>query len=244
MIDREKNCATGDRVVTVSACRMTAAAGGWDFAETHSAAIDRHWAVRSRDSPGFFNGTIYMLADHLLEPDLLSGRLRPVDFKSFLYWKDHGYPDAGLRDCFGSALIRSAEGHVLLGRQRAGNINAGLAYLPGGFIDARDIGSDGSIDIAGSIGREVVEETGIGIAGLTRGEGFLLTFAGPMLSMAVQYRSPLDSATLSDRIHRHIAADPGSELADVVVIRSEADLRGLAMPLYADVLLHHLFPPR
>ena len=233
--------ATSDRVIIVAQCKLEVCTAKWDFTARHRAAIDEHWQGRSLANPGFFNGTVHLLADHDLHDGRLSGRLMPVEFASFLYWKDNGYPDPSVRDAFGSALIRSVEGHVLLGRQSAGNLNAGLAYLPGGFIDQRDIQASGAVDIDGSIAREVVEETGLGLKDLERQTGFILTFAGAMVSIGVEYRSPMQAAALKDRVLLHIASDAQAELAGVEIIQGIRDLDRIAMPIYAEILLRQLF---
>ncbi len=229
-----------ERIVRVQHCRFAAGNERWTLGEEKRAEIDSHWQKRSAQNPGLFNGTIFMLASHLLGADCFEGQLMPVEFKCFLYWKEHGYADRNVRDTFGSALIRSAEGHILLGRQRAGNINAGLAYLPGGFIDGRDVAADGSIDIAASVAREVAEETGLGAGDIERRPGFILTFAGPMLSIAVEYCAHLKSEALAAGIRTRLEQDPNSELEDVTIVREAADLEGLAMPIYAEVLLRGL----
>lgn len=142
-----------------------------------------------------------------------------------------------MRDGFGSALIRSREGYVILGRQRPGNINEGLAYLPGGFIDPRDVADDQSIDIASSVARELAEETGLSADDLVAGNGFVVSQVAAHVSFAVPYTSPLGADDLAARIRAHIAADSNPELEDVVVLTSPADMEGLAMAHYARVLL-------
>lgn len=233
--------ATSDRVSRAETCSLTAGRARWPFAEAEAAAIDAHWARRSAENPGFFNGVIHLLRHHTFENGVFKGELVRTDFKSYLYWREMGFPDASVRDAFGSALIRSAEGHVLLGRQREGNINSGLTYLPGGFIDARDVGVDGSIDIAASVLREVEEETGLPAGGLIRRPGFHVTVTSPLISIAVELVSIAPAEVLRTAMLAHMAADPESELTDAVIVRSSADLSGLAMPDYARILLLHLF---
>lgn len=223
-------------------CTLTVGGGAWDFAELNAAAIDAHWQAGSRDNPNFFNGVIHLLAGSTFDGGHFRGDLVRTDFKSYLYWREMGFPaEAGVRDAFGSALIRSAEGHVLLGRQREGNINSGLVYLPGGFIDARDVDDTGAVDIAGSVLREVTEETGLSAESLARQLGFHLTFAGPLISIAVTLQSREGSAGLRERMLAHMRLDPNSELIDAVIVGSPADLNGLAMPDYARCLLTQLF---
>jgi 8-oxo-dGTP pyrophosphatase MutT (NUDIX family) len=229
------------KVIEVGACRLSVGESRWGFEDEHARQIDDHWARRSAESSRFFNGIIHLLEDGEIGPGGYEGRLLRTDFKSYLYWRDTEFPEAGVRDAFGSALIRSAEGHVVLGRQREGNINAGLTYLPGGFIDPRDIGGDGVVDIDGSVARELAEETGLVIGThLVAEAGYLLTFSGPLVSVACRFRSPLGSAVLGRLISDHIAADRDAELAAPVIVSCREDLAGLSMPSYAHVLLDHL----
>lgn len=230
-----------DRVLRIEGCSLHVSPATWDWASANAEAIDRHWQRRSRESPAMFNGVIHMLSAISLDGAHLHGNFARADFKSFLYWLEQGHPYAGVRDAFGSALIISAEGHVMLGRQRPGNINSGLAYLPGGFIDPSDVSAAGSIDIAGSIVRELVEETGLAAADADIAPGFIATFEGPQLSIAREIRIALPAQSLRARILDHIAKDPNPELADIVIVRSAVDLQGLAMAPYAVRLLKWYF---
>lgn len=232
------------RVQRIAQCVLSVGEGRWPFAEAHAAAIDAHWERRLAANPTMFNGLIHVLGSGTIADGALTGSLLRTDFKSFLYWKDSGYPDRSVRDAFGSALIYAADGAIVLGRQAAGNLNAGLVYLPGGFIDGRDADAEGRVDVAVSVAREVAEETGLEVAGLQRLPGYVLTEAGALLSIAVAYRSPLPAGELQRAIHAHIAADPEPELSEVLMVRSAADIAGLAMPLYAEVLLGHLLAGR
>lgn len=226
--------------------RVTLRAGDtkWAYAQRHAGEIESHWQKARAVTPTFFNGIIYLIEHIDMSEEHFFGRLIKTDFKSYLFWRDRGFElGAGVVDGFGSALIRSAEGHIILGRQRPGNVNSGLAYLPGGFIDGRDVDEHGAVDVAQSVAREVSEETGLGAAELDPQPGFLVTRTGAHVSFAVEYRSDLTSDDLAARIAAHIAADPDPELSAVVVIKCAEDCAGVAMPPYAEVLLAHLLPP-
>jgi len=216
---------------------MRACGENWAYAQAHAAAIDEHWARRSVESPRLFNGAIYVARGMTLESGALDVEFTRIEFKSFLYWREQGYPDTGVRDCFGSALIRSSEGHVLLGRQNAGNMNGGLAYMPGGFIDPRDVGPDGTIDVAASIAREVREETGLQPQELRRLPGHWVTFCGPLVSIATEFRSRETAQTLRERMRRGLARDAEAELDEIVVVRSMSDAPPGLVPPYARLLL-------
>jgi hypothetical protein len=227
----------------VADCVLRADAYDWPFAKGEAAAIDAHWSRRKAEQPGFFNGRVLMMTAASMQTSSdgsqFSATLFEADFKSFLYWRETGHRDRTVRDAFGSALILSAEGYILLGRQHAGNINGGLAYPPGGFIDRRDIGSDGTIDIVASTAREVAEETGLDEGDLDPRGGLWLTTGGIQVSMAKEFRSPLEADALRARILERLAADPDPELADICIVRSIADIAALGdgVPDFARVLV-------
>ncbi len=234
-----KFAAEPDRVVRIESLTLAVSSAHWVYADNHSEAIDAHWKLAIAANPSFFNGVIHVIESIDVGHAHVAARLNATGFKNFLYWRDEGFPaDGGVLDGFGSALIRSAEGHILLGRQRPGNVNAGLAYLPGGFIDSRDVGADGTVDIAASIERELREETGLGLDDLTAEPGFIVTLTGAQVSFAVTYHSTLSAEALATKVRAHIAAEAEPELAEMVIVRGVEDLRGLPMPHYARVLLN------
>ena len=228
-------------ITRVEACDLRLTGEPWPFARDNAAAIDAHWAERCRANPGYFNGAIHaMHGDGAITNGVFAASFLRTDFKSFLYWRETGYPPAGAFDAFGSAIIRSAEGHVLLGRQSGGNINAGLAYPPGGFIDARDVIADGPIDIAASIARELAEETGLDVATLTCKPGFLVTRIGPLVSIGQEFVASQPADELRAGILSRISADPDPELTDIVIVRQRSDLHGLSVPPYAELIVKSL----
>ena len=233
--------AFSDRVVHVAACDLVVCRDAWGFAETHKDAIEAHWARRTADNPNFFNGTIFVLGAAHIAGDTFHGFFLKTDFRSFLYWREQAFPAAGARDAFGSAIIRAGDGSVLLGRQSAGNVNSGLAYPPGGFIDQRDVDGTGHIDLAASIARELSEETGLAVHTSDVTPGYIFTFDGSLVSMGIEYRFSADADALRATILAHTATEAKPELADIVIVRSAADIDGARVPPYTTRLLRHLF---
>lgn len=232
-----------DGVSRVHACRLQASTAQWPFAQRETDAIDGHWAKRCAESPSFFNGTVYMMAagSERLTGGMFACTLFPTGFKNFLYWKEHGYPDADAYDCFGSAILRSVEGHVLLGKQAAGNVNSGLAYLPGGFIDARDVDATGSVDIGASIARELAEETLLASHEIERLPGFRVIRCGAQVSLAVEFRSPLSSDALRTAVLERLRSGGDGELTDLLIVRDQADLSPDYIPVYTRLALSDVF---
>jgi 8-oxo-dGTP pyrophosphatase MutT (NUDIX family) len=227
-------------VVPVSTVDLRAREAPWPFAERNAAAIALHWEKRQSENPGFFNGTIHMLQSYELHGGHFRGRVFPTRFANFLYWRDHGCPDKSVRDCFGSALIRSNDGQYILGRQAPGHINTGMTYLPGGFIDQRDVDAEGRVDIAGSVAREMREEAGFDATDFAKSGGALLTFDENLLSIAIEFVSSANAEVLLAEGEAHVRTDSEGELEALVAIRTMTDLDALQVPAYARHLLQHV----
>lgn len=224
-------------VLRAAECRLHHGAGTWAFAQERRSEIAEHWRKRHAESPSLFDGRVLMMRPPGIDDHVFSAELMAVNFSAYLFWRDKGFVEAGLFDGFGSALIRSREGHVMLGRQRCGNINAGLAYLPGGFIDPRDIRSDGIVDIDASVARELHEETGLGADRFSRVPGYFITVCGRQISIAVEYRSALTAKELRLKLLAAIAQQDEPELEDILTVREAGDIGDLSVAEYVRVLL-------
>lgn len=236
--DERFQCADG--VKKIAACGLRVGNARWAFADENAAAIDAHWKTAARDNPNYFNGGIYLVDGVTAKDDTVNATLLRTDFKSYLYWRASGFPDADVLDGFGSALMRTSDGDVMLGRQRAGNVNGGLTYAPAGFIDADDVDPDGRIPIARSARREAVEETGIEPGLLVQEQGLYLTRSGAQLSFGVPFRVLLSTTEFMRRASAHIAASANSELEAMIAVSASRDVATLSMPRYMRSLLRAL----
>ena len=237
----DDNCRSG--VAFAGSADLRVETYAWAFETENSDAIDRNWRAALAANPSFFNGDVYLTSRASIENGVVAARLFKTDFKTVLYWRELGYPETGVIDGFGSALIHSADGAYIFCRQRPGQINSGMTYLPGGFIDGNDVLADGRIDISRSILRELEEETGLGPADGAPAPGFILTRAEYQLSYALTFNARATAADLIRQIKTRLDADPKSELQDVIEVRSLGDLAGAAMPPYARMLAARMLPP-
>jgi hypothetical protein len=226
-----------DGVTKLASCALRASGARWAFADKNAKAIDAHWVEARQANPNYFNGIVYLVDGGTLSGAALQASLLRTDFKSYLYWRCAGFPEAGVLDGFGSALIRTQDGRIMLGRQRLGNVNGGQVYAPAGFIDERDVDGEGLVRIGRSALREAAEETGIDPAALVKDEGFYLTRSGPQLSIAVPLRVSMTAAEFVRRAAQHIAASPNSELDAIVPVAGLRDIGDLPMPRYMRMLL-------
>lgn len=230
-----------DGVTQLSSCLLQVSSTSWKFAQENAGAIDAKWIEAKRTNPNYFNGVIYLVDGVTVSNGALQASLLRTDFKSYLYWRLAGFPEAGVLDGFGSALIRSQDGCIMLGRQRMGNVNGGQAYAPAGFIDEQDVSADGIIRIDRSALREAAEETGIDPAALEKQDGYYLTRSGPQLSIGVPLRVNMTAAEFVRRAGEHISATPDAELDAIVAVASPSDIENLPLPRYMRVLLDALF---
>src|ERR1700730_6392188 len=102
----------------------------WAFAQERRAEIDAHFTGLSRDNPHAFNGRVLMLHTFDIEDAVLHGGYFETDFASFIAWRDRGWPDMSVRNCFGQGALRAAAGASLLGALGAPTMNACPTYLP------------------------------------------------------------------------------------------------------------------
>jgi 8-oxo-dGTP pyrophosphatase MutT (NUDIX family) len=216
----------------------------WPFAVTQKSAIDAHWLRRSGENPAFFNGQVYMMRGLERIAEGYLAHFSQQAFAEYLYWRETGLSDDGVRDGFGSALVRSREGHILLGRQAAGRLNAGQIYLPGGFLDVRDLRPDGTLDLDASVARELAEETSLDAGILQRVPGYYVLRYGHRCSFVIEYRAPLDAATLRARMLDGIKRDQEGELVDIIIVDRASEIDHLPILEHARFLLHHVLGAR
>ncbi len=203
---------------------LTTRTSVWHPPALDRSAIDAHWAQRLAANPSFFNGVVYVLADYTITDDAFIGTCAPIAFKTFLYWMDHGSPDAGFRDISGAAIVVSREHHLVLGCNAGQTLSAGQASFFCGFIDARDVTPDHRIDIDGNIVRELAEETGLVATDIRRDPRYFVTFQGRVVSLGVAFLSRLSAPTLQRRIMAHSLREDAAEISDVLIIKSAGEL--------------------
>ena len=123
----------------------------WAFAARERTRIDRHWHDLVAANPALWNGQVLMCHSVALAGGLLTGRFFTTDFANFVAWRDWGWPDRTVRNCFGSPVVLSSDGALVYGRMSLRTLNPGGVYPPGGGYQQDSIRVDCNIPAQGGI---------------------------------------------------------------------------------------------
>ncbi len=235
-----KKPVTATRVSQIAACDLSVTDRTWEWARENAAAIERFWKKAIMEKPAMFNGQVLVMGACGVEDGYLRGEAIKTDFASFLHWKDKGLPsDAGVRNVFGCAVVRSSDGHLLFGHMGPHTAASGRVYPMAGTPDLEDV-RDGMLDIEGSIVRELMEEAGLDARDAARQPGYILAEDGGMSALCAVFDYDVPSSELKARMMQHIDTQDEPELDDVVVFRRAAFHVHHRMPGFARTLVQHL----
>jgi len=211
----------------------------WPFADQYRAEIDVHFAKLRVEKSEMWNGRVLLLRRGEISDGVLSGAYSEVDFASFIAWRDWGFPDKAIRNCFPMAALRSSDGAFLLGVMGAHTATAGQIYFPAGTPDPNDIDGD-TVDLERGVIRELIEETGLGPGDFNAEQGWSATPLGQRLALMKVVQARESAATLHERIRAFLASQKQPELSDIHVVRSVNDLRPTMPPYVATFLTSRL----
>jgi 8-oxo-dGTP pyrophosphatase MutT (NUDIX family) len=212
----------------------------WRFALDRQADIAAHFeARRAHARNGIWNGRVLLMHRCGFDDGVLRGACFETDFADYLAWRDWDCPDAGIVNCFAMGALRGSDGAFLLGVMGPHTANAGRVYFPAGTPDPDDIVA-GRLDLAGSVLRELEEETGLGPTDVSPGEGWHAVATGPRLAMMRILRIGQPAEFVRTRILDHLARSPQPELADIRIVRNPSDLDA-AMPNFVTAFLHEMW---
>ena len=195
----------------------------WPFAEERRAEIAVHFAEKQRERPKLWNGRVLLGRDPSVSGDRLTATYFETDFASFLAWRDWGFPDRAVFNGFGMGALRSSDGAFVLGEMGGQTVNAGRIYFPGGTPDPEDIVAGNVLDIAGSIAREIEEETGLRPEDYHPGEHWDCVMVGASVAMMRMLAVDMPGEALKARIEANLSRQAHPELAGIHLVRSLSD---------------------
>jgi len=201
----------------------------WPFASERRAEIEAHWHMLKAAKPALFNGQVLLMHRWSVEGDVFRGAYLPTDYASFMAFRDFGFPDPGKRNCFSMAALQSADGAFLLGEMGGHTANAGAIYFAAGTPDMKDVVGD-RVDLAGSVTRELQEETGLDPTTMTIAPDWTMVAESGRIALMRRMRSPLPAAELVEAVNAFLASEVEPELARVHVIRRVEEIPVNRMP--------------
>jgi 8-oxo-dGTP pyrophosphatase MutT (NUDIX family) len=207
----------------------------WPWAAARRAEIDAFFAKRRQEKPGIWNGRVLLARNADFSGGRLSSSYFETDFASFLAWRDWGFPDRDVFNGFGMGALRSADGAFVLGEMGGHTVNAGRIYFPGGTPDPEDVAGD-RLHIAGSIAREIEEETGLTDADYRPVPHWdcVVTAASIAILRILDVDAP--GQALKARIEANLARQEHPELSGIHLVRTRADFRA-SMPRFVTAFL-------
>jgi hypothetical protein len=211
----------------------------WPFAQTRRADIDAHFAGAQREKPNLWNGRVMLGRNSVFAEDRFSADYFETDFASFLAWRDWGFPDSEVFNGFGMGALRCADGAFVLGEMGHHTANAGRIYFPSGTPDLDDV-RNGAVDIAGSVAREVAEETGLAEADYTASPHWDCVVSGAAIAMIRILRVDMSGEALRARIETTLARQQQPELSAIHLVRGTSDLTA-AMPRFVTAFIEQAF---
>ena len=216
----------------------------WAFARERTADIEAVWQARLATGQKLWNGRVLVSLDaRVIEENgrrIFRADHFETDYAPFLAHRDLGFPDPRVKNCFAMAALRSADGAFLVARMGMHTANAGQLYFAAGTPDHGDIVGD-RVDLAGSILRELAEETKITAADVTLAPGYTIAFESGRIAVLQDTRAHADANTLISRVKTFLATEKNPEIDGLVAIRSEADFVEGPMPPFLPVYLRAQF---
>ena len=213
--------------------------GPWPFADQRRAEIDAHFAIKQREKPKIWNGRILLARDSVFSADRFSACYFDAEFADFLAWRDWGFPDRSVFNGFGMGALRCSDGAFILGEMGHHTANAGRIYFPSGTPDPDDI-RDGAVDIAGSIAREVEEETGLTSADYRAAAHWDCVVSGAAIAMIRMLNVDVTGEELRARIEANLARQDQPELSAIHLVRDSGGLTA-SMPRFVTAFIEQHF---
>jgi len=213
----------------------------WAFSRENEAQIAAHWAEISAGKPAMFNGRILLQHRAAITGGVFQARYFETDYAAFMTWRDSGHPGPALRNGFAMGALRAADGAFLCGRMSGHTANAGMVYFAAGTPDRSDVRQDGTVDLAGSVLRELAEETGLTEAEARVGEGWDAVFSPGRVAFMRPLTIDLPAEEARALMLSRMAGLEEQELDDIVILRSAADCDRHKMAPFMKPYLTHIF---
>lgn len=213
----------------------------WAFRRERAEEIASHWAQISAGKPAMFDGRVMLQHRATMENGIFRAGYFETDYSAFMSWRDFGHPGPVVRNGFAMAALRASDGAFLCGVMGNHTANPGKVYFAAGTPDRSDARPDGTLDLAGSVTRELEEETGLtGREIIVRDSWTAVVMQGRIAFMRpVLVALPAEKARAL--MLSRMATQDEPELADIAIVRGPDDASRLDMPPFMRPYLDHIW---
>lgn len=213
----------------------------WAFASERADEIAAHWEKVSAGKPAMFNGRVMLQHRAAIEDGVFHAGYFEADYAAFLGWRDFGLPPPAIRNGFAMAALRAADGAFLLGRMGDHTANPGKVYFAAGTPDREDVRQDGTLDLAGSVTRELCEETGLTLDEIAVEERWTAVIVPGRVAFMRPVGIDLPAEAARMLMLERMARQDEPELSDIVIVRNLADCAAYDMPPFMTSYLAHIY---
>ena len=213
----------------------------WAFARENAALIAAHWAEISAGKPAMFNGRVMLQHRAAIRDGVFEAGYFETDYAAFLTWRDVGHPGPIIRNGFAMAALRANDGAFLCGKMGEHTANAGKVYFAAGTPDREDMRPDRTLDLAGSVTRELGEETGLRVDEVAVGEGWTALIEPGRVAFMREVRIDLSAEAARALMLDRMSELEEEELSDIVIVRDLAETEKHDMPPFMRRYLAHIF---
>ena len=213
----------------------------WAFARENAALIAAHWAEISAGKPAMFNGRVMLQHRAAIRDGVFEAGYFETDYAAFLTWRDVGHPGPIIRNGFAMAALRANDGAFLCGKMGEHTANAGKVYFAAGTPDREDMRPDRTLDLAGSVARELGEETGLRVDEVAVGEGWTALIEPGRVAFMREVRIDLSAEAARALMLDRMSELEEEELSDIVIVRDLAETEKHDMPPFMRRYLAHMF---
>src|SRR4051812_26685745 len=226
----------------VSRLDLTVQPWRWAFANEQRSQIDAYFTAQRAKTPALWNGRILLGRNAIFADGCFRADYFETDFASFLAWRDWGFPDKAVFNGFGMGALRSSDGAFVMGEMAQHTANAGRIYFPSGTPDLDDVRGD-TLDIPGSVIRELEEETGLTAADYRVEPDWHCVVTGPTIAMLQIINLDMPGDVARARIEANLAREAEPELSSIHLVRGMSDLTP-SMPRFVTAFVEQQFALR
>lgn len=197
------------------------------FERNKAEAIAKNWQREIIATPALFDGTVVLLSELGYTGGRLFGRCHAVRYSTFMYWRTDRV--GTVAHAFAHPMLVTKDNALIAIRMGTHTVNAGRVYFAAGSFEPEDF-PDSRVDAHGNMVREVMEETGLDISCVRRGERHyaLATERGTVIFR--RYFLDANADEIAARIRDFVAGEAEPEIEEPVIIRKANDLPDGLMP--------------